>query len=164
MVGVLGDPVEIRVDGVAEHGERDNEGLALKKRAAKFLLQRDNGIGQRGLGNAAAFGRAGEITLLAERQKVADLVHLHVPPRGINRASRPRLPSAPVSECEVVHTERTSSPLTVPIAASQGRERPERSSVDLELMLAWSNECGRRAAYRKIAAQFVGTGQRVKRA
>jgi hypothetical protein len=39
----------------------------------------------------------------------------------------------------------------VPIAASQGRERPERSSVDLELMLAWSNECGRRAAYRKIA-------------
>ena len=58
----LGDPVEIRVDGVAEHGERD-EGLALKKRAAKFLLQRDNGIGQRGLGNAAAFGRTGEITL-----------------------------------------------------------------------------------------------------
>src|SRR5215468_2315027 len=105
MVGVLGDPVEIRVDGVAEHGERD-EGLALKKRAAKFLLQRDNGIGQRGLGNATAFGRAGEITLLAERQKVADLVHLHVPPRGINRASRPRLPSAPVSKCEVVHTQR----------------------------------------------------------
>jgi|SRR5262249_18661032 len=85
MVGVLGDPVEIRVDGVAERGERD-EGLALKKRAAKSLLQPDNGIGQRGLGNATAFGRAGEITLLAERQKVADLVHLHVP-RGINRAS-----------------------------------------------------------------------------
>ena len=56
MVGVLGDAVEIRVDGVAEHGERD-EGLALENRAAKFLLQRDNGIGQRGLGNAAAFGR-----------------------------------------------------------------------------------------------------------
>src|SRR5215831_7173314 len=105
MLGVLGDPAEIRVDGVAEHGERD-EGLALKKHAAKFLLQRDNGIGQRGLGNAAAFGRAGEITLLAERQKVADLLHLHVPPRGINRASRPRLPSAPVSKCEVVHTQR----------------------------------------------------------
>ena len=101
----MGDPVEIRVDGVAEHGERD-EGLALKKRAAKFLLQRDNGIGQRGLGNATAFGRAGETTLLAERQKVADLVHLHVPPRGIDRASRRRLPSAPVSKCEVVHTQR----------------------------------------------------------
>src|SRR5262249_15396330 len=105
MVGVLGDPIEIRVEGVAEHGERD-EGLALKKRTAKFLLQRDNGISQRGLGNAAAFGRAGEITLLAERQKVADLVHLHVPPRGINRAWRPRLPSVPVSKCEVVHTQR----------------------------------------------------------
>src|SRR5262249_30737288 len=105
IVGVVGDPVEIRVEGVAEHGERD-EGLALKKRAAKFLLQADNGIGQRGLGNAAAFGRAGEITLLAERQKVADLVHLHVPPRGINRGSCRRLPSAPVSKCEVVHTQR----------------------------------------------------------
>ena len=43
----MGDPVEIRVDGVAEHGERD-KGPALKKRAAKFLLQPDNGIGQRG--------------------------------------------------------------------------------------------------------------------
>src|SRR5262245_17288322 len=105
MVGVLGDEVEIRLDGAAEHGERD-KGLALKKRATKFLLQRDNGIGQRGLGNAAAFGRAGETTLLAQRQKVADLLHLHVPPRGINRASPPRLPSAPVSKCEVVHTER----------------------------------------------------------
>src|SRR5215467_11322384 len=105
MVGVLGDAVEIRVDGVAEHGERD-EGLALKKHAAKFLLQLNNGIGQRGLGNAAAFGRAGETTLLAQRQKVADLLHLHVPPREINRASRPRLPSASVSKCEVVHTQR----------------------------------------------------------
>src|SRR5215475_10395064 len=105
MVRVLGDPIEIRVEGEAEHCERD-QGLALENRAAKFLLQRDNGIGQRGLRKAAAFGRAGEITLLAERQKVADLVHLHVPPRGINRASRPRLPSAPVSKCEVVHTQR----------------------------------------------------------
>jgi len=70
MGGILGDPVEIRVDGVAEHGEGD-DGLALKKRAAKFLLQRHDGIGQRGLGNAAAFGRAVEATLLAKRQKVA---------------------------------------------------------------------------------------------
>jgi len=44
--------------------------------------------------------------LLAQRQKVADLLHLHVGPRGIDRASRARLPSAPVSKCEVVHTER----------------------------------------------------------
>jgi len=31
-------------------------------------------------------------------RKVADLLHLHVPPRGINRASRPRLPLAPASK------------------------------------------------------------------
>src|SRR5215831_10415369 len=122
MGSVLGDPVEIRVDGMAEHGERD-EGLALKKRAPKFLLQHHDGIGQRGLGNAAAFGRAGETTLLAKRQKVADVLHLHVPPRGINRASPPRLPSALVSKCEVVHTERTSLPVTLPTPASQGCER-----------------------------------------
>ena len=122
MGGILGDPVEIRVDGVAEHGERD-EGLALKKHAAKFLLQRHDGIGQRGLGNAAAFGRAGEATLLAKRQKVADVLHLHVSPRGINRASTPKLPSAPVSKCEVVHTEWTALPVTLPTPASQGRER-----------------------------------------
>jgi hypothetical protein len=54
MLGVLGDLVEIRVDNMAEHIERD-DGLALKKCAAKFLLQRDDGIGQRGLGNAAAW-------------------------------------------------------------------------------------------------------------
>ena len=107
MLGVLGDLVEIWVDNMAEHSERD-DGLALKKRAAKFLLQRHDGIGQRGLGNAAAFGRAGEATLLAKRQKVADVLHLHVPPRGINRASSPRLPLGPVSKCEVVHTDRTS--------------------------------------------------------
>jgi hypothetical protein len=32
------------------------------------------------LGNAAAFGSAGEIALLAERQEIADLMHLHVDP------------------------------------------------------------------------------------
>src|SRR5262245_39556740 len=139
MVGVLGDPAEIRVDGVAEHGERD-EGLTLKKRAAKFLLQRDNGIGQRGLGNAAAFGRAGEITLLAERQKVADLVHLHVPPRGINRASRPSLPSARVSKCEEFHEFANGR------RYSAIRPWPERSS--LLLRCASSSDTVREIKYQ----------------
>src|SRR5262249_4293777 len=35
------------------------------------------------------------------------------PPRGINRASHPRLPSAPVSKCEVVHTERCTPCLII---------------------------------------------------
>jgi hypothetical protein len=65
MLGVLGDLFEIRVENMAEHSERD-DGLALKKRAAKFLLQRDDGVGQRGLGNAAALSRMGETTLLAK--------------------------------------------------------------------------------------------------
>jgi hypothetical protein len=32
MVGVLGDPVEIRVDGVAEHGKRDEGSRPIRKR------------------------------------------------------------------------------------------------------------------------------------
>src|SRR5262249_35977277 len=69
-----------------ERGEGD-ERLALKKCAAQLTLQRYDGVGQRGLGDAAAPSRSREIALLAERQEVADLVHLHGgPPRGINRA------------------------------------------------------------------------------
>src|SRR5262245_37280745 len=79
-VGVLSDVVEIRMYGMAKRGERD-QWLALKKDAAKLPLQADDGVGQRGLGNAAAFGRSRETALLAEHQEVADLLHFHVPPR-----------------------------------------------------------------------------------
>src|SRR6516225_4878223 len=155
MGGILGDPVEIRADGVAEHGERD-EGLALKKHAAKFLLQRNDGIGQRGLGNAAAFGRAGEATLLAKRQKVADVLHLHVSPRGINRASTPKLPSAPVSKCEVVHTEWTALPVTLPTPASQGRERLQ-GLIKGPLKKHFTSICGMAAIGTNGSAHPSGT-------
>src|SRR5215470_19342133 len=88
MLRVLGDPVEIRLYGAAQCGEGD-ERLALKKGAAQAALQPYDGVGQRGLGDAAAPGRSRETALLAERQEVADLVHLHGPPRGINRARMP---------------------------------------------------------------------------
>jgi hypothetical protein len=66
--------------GVAEHGERHFR-FALKERAAQLPLEPDNRVGQRGLGHAAASGRPREIARLAERQEIADLVHLHGPPR-----------------------------------------------------------------------------------
>src|SRR5262249_46317447 len=60
--------------------------LALKKRAAQLPFEVDNGVGQRGLRDAAASGCPGEIVLLAERQEIADLLHLHGPPRIVGCA------------------------------------------------------------------------------
>ena len=54
-------------------------GLRLKKRAAQLLLQPDNGVGQRRLGDAAASGCPRETALLAQRQKISKLVHFHGP-------------------------------------------------------------------------------------
>src|SRR5262245_12813270 len=73
---------------MAERGERDRR-LALEQRAAQLPLQRADGVGQRWLGDAAASGRAGKIALRAQRQEVADLMHLH----GVHlRACMPRGP------------------------------------------------------------------------
>src|SRR5262249_10444883 len=99
---VLGDAVEIRLYGVAERGEGD-ERLALKKRAAQLALQRYDGVGQRGLGDAAAPGRAREIALLAERQAVAALVHLHGCTSRDQSRSCGSLPSTSAFDGEVVH-------------------------------------------------------------
>jgi len=66
------------METLAERGER-NRRFALKKRAAKLSLKRDHGIGQGGLGHAAAAGCPREAALFAERQEVANLVHLHGP-------------------------------------------------------------------------------------
>src|SRR5262249_10254382 len=98
---VLSDPVEIRLYGAAERGEGD-ERLALKKCAAQLTLQRYDGVGQRGLGDAAAPGRSREIALLAERQEVADLVHLHGSTSRDQR-SRGSLPSTSAFDGEVLH-------------------------------------------------------------
>src|SRR5262245_24268109 len=102
MLRVLGDPVEIRLYGMAERGEGD-ERLALKKGAAQRALQSYDGVGQRGLGDAAASGRPREIALLAERQEVADLVHLHGSTSRDQSLSHVSLPSTSAFDGEVAH-------------------------------------------------------------
>src|SRR5262245_7505389 len=102
MLRVLGDPVEIRLYGMAERGEGD-ERLALKKGAAQRALQSYDGVGQRGLGDAAASGRSREIALVAERQEVADLVHLHGSTSRDQSRSHASLPSTSAFDGEVAH-------------------------------------------------------------
>jgi hypothetical protein len=76
----------------------------VKERSAEIPLQRADGGGQRGLRDAAAAGCAGEIELLAQRQEVTDLVHLHwfIASRSLSSASathadhRAEAPMAPV--------------------------------------------------------------------
>src|SRR5262249_24546995 len=102
MLRVLGDPVEIRLYGMAERGEGD-ERLALKKGAAQRPLQSYDGVGQRGLGDGAASGRSCEIALLAERQEVADLVHLHGSTSRNQSRSHGSLPSTSAFDGEVAH-------------------------------------------------------------
>ena len=60
MIRVLCDALEIGMQRVAEHGEH-NCRFALKKRAAQLLLQPDNGVGQRRLGDAASSGCPREV-------------------------------------------------------------------------------------------------------
>src|SRR5262249_46854097 len=78
MIRVLCDAPEIGMQRVAEHGEH-NCRFAFKKRAAQLLLQPDNGVSQRRLGDAAASGCPRETALLAQRQKIPNLVHFHGP-------------------------------------------------------------------------------------
>src|SRR5215510_9260355 len=63
--------------------------LSVKQRSAQIPLQRADGGGQRGLRDAAAAGCAGEAELLAQRQEVTDLVHLHwfIASRSLSSAS-----------------------------------------------------------------------------
>ena len=77
MVGVFRNPGQVGLHRITERGERDRR-LALKQRSAQLALQCDDPVGQRRLGDAAAFGGAGKIAFLAQRQEIADLVHLHV--------------------------------------------------------------------------------------
>jgi hypothetical protein len=77
MVGVFRDLLQIRMHGLSECGEGDDRS-ALKESSAQFLLQGTDRVGQRGLGDPAATRCARETALFAQRQEIADLVHLHV--------------------------------------------------------------------------------------
>ena len=68
-------------------GQADVLSVALEQRTTAFAFQFLDRARQRGLRNATASGRTGETLLLAEREKVADLVCLH--PHGRDyRAAR----------------------------------------------------------------------------
>src|SRR5262249_804558 len=76
MIRVARDFVQVGPHHAPEPCQGDRR-LSLKQRPAKIPLQRADGGGQRGLRDAAAAGCAGEVELLAQRQEVTDLVHLH---------------------------------------------------------------------------------------
>src|SRR5260370_12195809 len=116
MLRVFGDALKIGMHGVPEHGECDLR-PALKKRAAELSLERDHGVGQRGLGHPATAGCPPEIALLAQRQEVADLLHLHRLPRPYHwpscRGSHPPptfTPPASPTPPILTHTPTTTPP------------------------------------------------------
>src|SRR5262249_34071158 len=51
--------------------------LAMEQRAAKLIFERFDRTRERGLRDTAALGGAGEVQLLAEREKIADLMQFH---------------------------------------------------------------------------------------
>src|SRR5262249_52591172 len=87
----------------AERGER-NRRPAVKQHPAELALQRADGVRQRGLRHAAAFGREGEALLLAQCQEITDLVHLHgsIWPRRFRL--RRTMPSNGAAEGDPHHT------------------------------------------------------------
>ena len=76
LIGVARDFVQVGPHSASESRQGDRR-LSLKQRTTEFPLQGADGGGQRGLRDAAAAGCAGEIELLAQRQEVTDLLHLH---------------------------------------------------------------------------------------
>src|ERR1043166_9244928 len=77
----------------AEFGQMGVSTLAVEQQAAQLLLEQLDGAGQRRLGDVALLGRAGEVELVCHRQKIADLMHLHLCPSW--RASPDRLHRMP---------------------------------------------------------------------
>src|SRR5262249_37661327 len=86
----------------AERSKRDGR-PAMKQRSAELALEGADGVGQRRLRHAAAFGCEGEALLLAQRQEIADLVHLHgsIWPRGFR--SHRTMPSNGTPESDPRH-------------------------------------------------------------
>ena len=81
---------QMRFDQPAEIGQMRQLALAAQQQAAKLLFELLDRAGQRRLRDMALLGRAGEIQRVGDRQKIADLMHLHAPavPFPDNRDNR----------------------------------------------------------------------------
>ena len=69
----------MRLDQPAEIGQVRQLALAAQQQAAELLLEKLDRAGQGRLRDVALLGGAGEIQRVRDRQKVADLMHLHAP-------------------------------------------------------------------------------------
>jgi len=68
--------LEMRPDQTAEISEMSQKVLASQQQAAKLLFELAHGTRQSRLGDVAGFGRTAEVQGLAEREEIADQVHL----------------------------------------------------------------------------------------
>ena len=76
-LGLLPDLLELRAHQPPEVGQVGVVALAPEQQAAELLLELLDRPGQRGLGDVAMLGGAGEVERLGDRKEVADLMHLH---------------------------------------------------------------------------------------
>jgi hypothetical protein len=68
--------IEMRPHQTAEISEMSQKVLAPQQQAAKLLFELAHGTRQIRLGDIAGFGRTAEVQGLAEREEIADQVHL----------------------------------------------------------------------------------------
>src|SRR5262245_58617521 len=69
--------LEVGMHEPPQLGQMGARALTMEQRPAQLLLQELDGSGQGRLGDVAGLRRTGEIELLADRQKIANLLHFH---------------------------------------------------------------------------------------
>ena len=90
-LGIGEQLAQMRFDQPAEIGQMGQLALAAQQQPAKLLFELLDRAGQCRLRDMALLGRAGEIQRVGDRQKIADLMHLHapaVPPFPDNRDNK----------------------------------------------------------------------------
>ena len=93
-IGIGIELAQMRLDQPAKIGQMRQFALAPQQQSAELLFELLDGARQRRLRDVALFGRAREVQRVGDRQKIADLVHLHqmtVPAFAFRRKVRPRL-------------------------------------------------------------------------
>ena len=68
---------EKRRDRLSELRKPNMSAFPFEERSTELLLKRLDRLRQRGLRHPTALRGAGEVKLLAQRQKISDLMHLH---------------------------------------------------------------------------------------